>query len=115
MRTRHHPGAKALLHRARLKPYFKDILIGEIDAKAIIDRKSHILESRTRRSWRSVRAGDRSGLTPQKDGSLRIDPKAKSSKKLEVTIKAWRLVLDEVASGEMTEEDYDLWKAKFEI
>lgn len=59
--------------------------------------------------------GDQFGLTPQKDGSLRIDPKAKSSKKLEVALKAWRSVLDEVASGEMTEGDYDLWKAKFQI
>ena len=32
-----------------LKPYFKDMLIGEIDAKVIIDRENHLLESRTRR------------------------------------------------------------------
>lgn len=31
-----------------LKPYFKDRLIGEIDAKAIIDWENHLLESRTR-------------------------------------------------------------------
>ena len=59
--------------------------------------------------------GDQFGLTPQDDGTLRIDPKAKSSKKLHAAIKAWRSVLDEVASGEMSEAEYDLWKAKFKF
>lgn len=30
-----------------LKPYFKGMIIGEIDAKAIIDWENHLLESRT--------------------------------------------------------------------
>lgn len=59
--------------------------------------------------------GDQFGLIPQEDGSLIIDPKAKSSKKLDAAIKAWRTVLDEVASGEMSEAEYDLWKAKFKF
>lgn len=59
--------------------------------------------------------GDQFGLVPQEDGSLSLDPKAKASKKLNAAIKAWRSVLDEVASGEMTEEEYDLWKAKFKL
>lgn len=32
-----------------LKPYFKDMLIDEIDAKAVIDWENHLLESRTKR------------------------------------------------------------------
>lgn len=59
--------------------------------------------------------GDQFGLVPQEDGSLSLDPKAKASKKLMAAIKAWRSVLDEVASSEMTEEEYDLWRAKFKI
>lgn len=59
--------------------------------------------------------GDQFGLMPLENGSLRLDPKAKSSKKLDAAIKAWRSVLDDVESGEITEEDYDLWKAKFKI
>lgn len=59
--------------------------------------------------------GDQYGLTPLKDGTLKISPKAKSAQKLDAAIKAWRSVLEEVASGEMTEEEYDLWKAKFEL
>lgn len=55
------------------------------------------------------------GFYPQEDGSLTIDPKAKNSKKLTAAIKAWRSTLDEVASGEMSEEEYDLWKAKFKL
>ncbi|WP_165253088.1 N-terminal phage integrase SAM-like domain-containing protein [Adlercreutzia sp. ZJ304] len=31
-----------------LKPYFDGMLIGEIDAKTVIDWKNHLLESRTR-------------------------------------------------------------------
>ena len=59
--------------------------------------------------------GDQFGLMPQEDGSLMIDPKAKSSKKINAAIRAWRTVLDEVASGEMSEAEYDLWKAKFKF
>ena len=32
-----------------LKPYFQDMLVGDIDAKAIIDWEKHLLESRTKR------------------------------------------------------------------
>lgn len=59
--------------------------------------------------------GDQYGLTPLKDGTLKINPKAKSAQKLDAAIKAWSSVVEEVASGEMTEEEYDLWKAKFEL
>ena len=58
---------------------------------------------------------DQFGFLPQEDGSMAIDPKAKASKKLVAAIKAWSSVLDEVASGELSEEEYDLWKAKFKL
>ena len=54
------------------------------------------------------------GLKPTEDGKLEIDRKVKNAKKLDMAIKAWRHVLDEVESGEMSQDDYDRWKASFE-
>lgn len=51
------------------------------------------------------------GLKPADDGSLAIDPKAKGSQKLSMALKAWRGVLDEVESGEMSADEYEIWKA----
>lgn len=51
------------------------------------------------------------GLKPAEDGSLSIDPKAKGAQKLSAAIEAWRHVLDEVGSGGMTPDEYELWKA----
>lgn len=57
------------------------------------------------------RLEDAFGLEPTEDGSLKINPKAKGSQKLSQAIKAWRGALDEVESGDMSKEDYELWKA----
>lgn len=53
------------------------------------------------------------GLRPTEDGSLTIDPKAKGAQKLSMALKAWQGVLAEVESGDMTEGEYELWKASF--
>lgn len=57
------------------------------------------------------RLEDAFGLTPTDEGTLGFDPKAKGAQKLSQTVKAWRGVLDDVAAGEMTTEEYELWKA----
>ena len=51
------------------------------------------------------------GLKPTDEGTLTIDPKAPGAQKLAQAIKSWRGVLEEVDSGDMTEADYELWKA----
>lgn len=53
------------------------------------------------------------GIQPTDEGTLILDPKAKGAKKISQALKAWRGVLDEVESGEMTEAEYELWKASF--
>lgn len=50
------------------------------------------------------------GLTPTEEDTLSFNPKAEGSQKLAQAIKAWRGVLDEVEAGEMSAEDYELWK-----
>lgn len=54
------------------------------------------------------------GLKPADDGTLMIDPRSEHAKKLDVAIKAWRSVLDEVESGKMSQDDYNRWKASLE-
>lgn len=51
------------------------------------------------------------GLKPTSDGGLTIDPKADGAQKAVAAIKAWKSVLDQVESGEMSPDDYDRWKA----
>lgn len=58
---------------------------------------------------------DEFGLVPQEDGSLRIDPKADNAQKLDVAIKAWVNARDELARGDMTEEDYKAWRAGLQV
>lgn len=50
------------------------------------------------------------GLTPDKEGKLFVDNKAKGAQKLTAAIKAWRRVLDDVESGKMSKEEYEDWK-----
>lgn len=57
------------------------------------------------------RLEDAFGLTPSDDGTLRLDPKAKGAQKLSQAVKSWRGALDEVEAGEMSSDDYELWKA----
>lgn len=57
---------------------------------------------------------DEFGLVPQEDGSLRIDPKAGNAQKLDAAIKAWNNARDELASGQMTEDDYREWRARLQ-
>lgn len=61
------------------------------------------------------RLEDAFGLAPDLDGTLRIDPKAKGAQKLTQALKTWRSVLDDVESGEMSAEDYELWKASLRV
>lgn len=58
---------------------------------------------------------DEFGLVPKEDGSLGIDPKADKSQKLDAAIKAWWNARDELARGEMTEEDYRAWRASLQV
>ena len=58
---------------------------------------------------------DEFGLVPQEDGSLRIDPNADNAQKLDVAIKAWVNARDELARGDMTEEDYKAWRASLQV
>lgn len=61
------------------------------------------------------RLEDAFGLTPSSDGTLAIDPKAKGAQKLTQALKAWRDVLDDVESGDMSADDYELWKASLRV
>jgi transcriptional regulator with XRE-family HTH domain len=58
---------------------------------------------------------DEFGLVPQEDGSLRIDPKADNVQKLDAAIRAWVNARDELARGDMTEEDYRAWRAGLQV
>ena len=58
---------------------------------------------------------DEFGLVPQEDGSLRIDPKADNAQKLDAAIKAWVNARDELARGDMAEEDYRAWRAGLRV
>lgn len=57
------------------------------------------------------RLEDAFGIKPDEKGNLVMDPKAKNAKKLSSALKAWRGVLDEVEAGDMTEDEYELWRA----
>lgn len=53
------------------------------------------------------------GIEPDSVGALRIDPKAKGAQKLEAAIKAWQSAQEDLKSGKMTLDDYNLWCASF--
>lgn len=57
---------------------------------------------------------DEFGLLPQEGGTLGIDPKSKNAQKLDAAIKAWSNARDELARGEMTEDDYRDWRARLQ-
>lgn len=53
------------------------------------------------------------GIAPDSIDALRIDPKAKGAQKLEAAIKAWQSAQEDLKSGKMTQDDYNLWRASF--
>lgn len=54
------------------------------------------------------------GLRPSDDGmGLSIDPKAEHSPKLAHALKTWAQKRRELASGEISPEEYEDWKASF--
>lgn len=57
---------------------------------------------------------DEFGLVPQEGGTLGIDPKSKNAQKFDAAIKAWSNARDELARGEMTEDDYRDWRARLQ-
>lgn len=57
---------------------------------------------------------DEFGLVPQEGGTLGIDPKSKNAQKLDAAIRAWSNARDELARGEMTEDDYRDWRARLQ-
>ena len=60
------------------------------------------------------RLEDTMGLKPVSVGDevvLAFDPEAKNAQKLAVAIEAWKLKVDSLDSGEMTAEEYELWRA----
>ncbi len=54
------------------------------------------------------------GIVPDEDGKcLVLDHTAKNAQKLEQAIKGWADVRRQLDAGEMTQEEYEDWKAKF--
>ena len=46
--------------------------------------------------------------------TLALDPKAEGAQKLSAALAAWRGALDELEAGEMTQDEYERWRATFE-
>ena len=60
------------------------------------------------------RLEDAMGLKPKSmDGTvvLELDPAAKNARKLAVALGAWKAKIDSLDSGELSVEEYELWKA----
>ena len=57
---------------------------------------------------------DEFGLVPQEDGSLRIDPKADNARS-SMQHQGWVNARDELARGDMAEEDYRAWRAGLRV
>lgn len=54
------------------------------------------------------------GIVPDEDGKcLVLDHSAKNAQKLEQAIQGWADVRRQLDAGEMTQEEYEDWKAKF--
>ena len=54
------------------------------------------------------------GIVPDEDGKcLVLDHSAKSAQKLEQAIQGWADVRRQLDAGEMAQEEYEDWKAKF--
>lgn len=61
------------------------------------------------------RLEDAFGLKPGEDGTLTIDPKTKGAQKLTQALATWKGVLDEVESGDMSNDEYELWRASLRV
>ena len=57
---------------------------------------------------------DAFGLKPVDGETLALDPKAEGAQKLSAALAAWRGALDELEAGEMTQDEYERWRATFE-
>ena len=54
------------------------------------------------------------GIVPDEDGKrLVFDHSAKNAQKLEQAIQGWADIRRQLDAGEMTQEEYEDWKAKF--
>ena len=56
------------------------------------------------------------GLKPvETDGgiALTVDPKAKGAQKAQAGLKAWKGMRDKLEAGEISQEEYESWKASF--
>ena len=53
-------------------------------------------------------------LRPVDGETLALDPKAEGAQKLSAALAAWRGALDELEAGEMTQDEYERWRATFE-
>ncbi len=54
------------------------------------------------------------GIVPSDDGSsLTIDPKAPNAPKFAQMMKTWSNKRMELASGELSEDEYEEWKSRF--
>ena len=60
------------------------------------------------------RLEDAFGLKPVDGETLALDPKAEGAQKLSAALVAWRGALDELEAGEMTQDEYERWRATFE-
>lgn len=58
------------------------------------------------------RLEDACGLSPEEDGSLTFNPKSKDAKKLNVAIKQWAKMKNDLDNGVITKEEYESWKSK---
>ena len=59
------------------------------------------------------RLEDELGLYPDGDLAFSVDPKNPNAKKIAAANKAWMSMREDLESGKITQEDYDLWKAEF--
>ncbi len=77
---------------------------------------SNIVESATDLLQVFLLAEEEYGLEPIEgpDGMiLGFDPKAKKSPKVEAALKAWKRKRDALESDEITQSEYEIWKAQF--
>ena len=44
---------------------------------------------------------------------IAVDPKAESSQKLSQALRAWKRMRERLEAGEVSEDEYEAWKASF--
>ena len=73
-----------------------------------------IVEVVSRTAYALFSLADAFDLKPVDGEYLALDPKAEGAQKLSAALVAWRGALDELEAGEMTQDEYERWRATFE-